>query len=341
MNETKKTWVLISRITLLLVLDVILILLSGLLALLSRYDFSIPALMEAGFAKDLPICGFSIVAVSILIMVPMKLYNSLWAFAGVQELLQILKAAVVIAIIEIVATTYDILPLPRSFPILSALYFIAFISASRFSYRIVRNIRARRSNRKSEKRTMLIGAGDAGMLVLREFQNSVKSHNRVVCFVDDDRYKQGRYINNVKVVGTRKDIPDLVKQYRIEEIVFAIPSAPITHRKEILEICQVTGCKLKILPGVSQLANGEVKIEKIRPVSVLDLLGRDSVQVDLSEIAAYIQDKCVLVTGVEVPSVASCVVKSPSCHPRSLSFSIFTKTTPTKSSRSFAERTLI
>ena len=89
MNDTKKTWVLISRITLLLVLDVVLILLSGLLALLSRYDFSLPALMEAGFARDLPICGFSIVAVSILIMIPMKLYNSLWAFAGVQELLQI------------------------------------------------------------------------------------------------------------------------------------------------------------------------------------------------------------------------------------------------------------
>ncbi len=297
MNDAKKTWVLISRITLLVVLDVILILLSGLLALLSRYDFSLPAVMGAGFAGELPICGFCIVAVSILIMVPMKLYNSLWAFAGVQELLHILKAAIVIAIIEIVATTYEILPLPRSFPILFALYFIALISASRFSYRIARSIRARRSNKKTEKRTMLIGAGDAGMLVLREFQNSVKSRNRVVCFVDDNRYKQGKYVNNVKIVGTRNEIPDLVKQYRIEEIVFAIPSAPVTHRKEILEICQKTGCKLKIMPGVSQLANGEVKIQKIRDVSVLDLLGRDSVQVDLSEIAAYIQDKCVLVTG--------------------------------------------
>ena len=297
MNDTTKTWVLISRIALLVVLDVILILLSGFLALLSRYDFSISALMGAGFAENLPICGFGIVTMSILVMVPLKLYHSLWAFAGVQELLHILKAALVIALIEIVATTYEILPLPRSFPILFALYYIAFISASRFSYRIVRNICASRINKRTEKRTMLIGAGEAGLLVLREFQNSVNSRNRVVCFIDDDRFKQGRYINNVKVVGTRNEIADAVKQYRVEEIVFAIPSAPVHMRKEILDICQKTGCNLKIMPGVSQLANGEVKIQKIRNVSVLDLLGRDSVQVDLTEIAGYIQDKCVLVTG--------------------------------------------
>ena len=157
----------------------------------------------------------------------------------------------------------------------------------------------RTKNRKAtkNKRTMLIGAGSAGMLVLREFQTSEKSMNRIVCVVDDDYRKQGQYIRNVKVAGTRNDILRLVEEYRIEEILFAIPAALTKDRKEILEICQKTGCAMKILPGISQLANGEVSIQKIREVDILDLLGRDSVRVDMTQIAGYIKEKVVLVTG--------------------------------------------
>ena len=297
MNHTKKTWVYISRVTFLVALDAVLIFLSVLLAFWSRYDFTLPIVPEEGISDSFPVFALGTVISTILVMVPLKLYNSLWAFAGVRELLHILKTALIIALIQIVATAYGLFAVPRAIPILFALYFIALISASRFSYRLVRNLRRNCSNARSEKRTMLIGAGDAGMLVLREFQNSINSRNRVVCFIDDDYFKQGKYINNVKVVGTRNEIANAVRQYKIEEIVFAIPSASVKLRKEILDICQKTGCKLKIMPGVSQLANGEVKIQKIRDVSVLDLLGRDSVKVDLSEIAAYIQDKVVLVTG--------------------------------------------
>ena len=144
---------------------------------------------------------------------------------------------------------------------------------------------------------MLIGAGSGGMQILREFQTSENSQNQVVCIIDDDRQKQGRYLHNVKIVGTRADIVRAVKEYKVEEIVFAIPTAEIKERKSILALCQQTGCKLKILPGIYQLANGEVKIQKIRDVDVQDLLGRDSVNVDLSQIAGYLQDKTVLVTG--------------------------------------------
>ena len=135
------------------------------------------------------------------------------------------------------------------------------------------------------------------MIVLREFQTSENSKNHVVCIVDDDPDKQGRYLRNVKICGTRHDIVELAKEYRVEEIIFAIPAAPTKDRKEILNICQETGCRLKILPGIFQLANGEVSIQKIRDVDVLDLLGRDSVSVDLSQIAEYLQGKTVLVTG--------------------------------------------
>lgn len=135
------------------------------------------------------------------------------------------------------------------------------------------------------------------MLVLREFQNSENSQNRVVCIVDDDPLKRGQYLRNVKIAGGRNDIVRLVEAMRIEEIVFAIPAARAQDRKDILKICQETSCRLKIMPGIFQLANGEVSIQKIREVDILDLLGRDSVQVDLGQIADYLSEKTVLVTG--------------------------------------------
>ena len=162
---------------------------------------------------------------------------------------------------------------------------------------MARSIARRRSRRGVQARTMLIGAGSAGMQTLREFETSENSKNHVVCIIDDDPQKTGRYLNNVKIVGTRCDIAKAAQDYRVEEIVFAIPAAPTQQRKQILKLCQETGCKLKILPGISQLANGEVKVQKIRDVDVLDLLGRDSVQVDLSQIAEYLSGKTVLVTG--------------------------------------------
>ena len=135
------------------------------------------------------------------------------------------------------------------------------------------------------------------MLVLREFQTSENSQNNVVCVIDDDRDKLGKYIRNVKIAGTREDIVALAQSRRIEEIVLAIPTAAVRERRNILQLCQKTGCRLKILPGIYQLANGEVNIQKIRNVDVQDLLGRDCVKVDLSQIAGYLSGKTILVTG--------------------------------------------
>ena len=189
------------------------------------------------------------------------------------------------------------LDLPRSFPVLAGLYLVALLSASRFSYRLIRTILHRSGSEKRKKRTMLIGAGSAGMLVLREFQTSENSQNNVVCVIDDDRDKLGKYIRNVKIAGTRDDIVALAQSRRIEEIVLAIPTAAVRERRNILQLCQKTGCRLKILPGIYQLANGEVNIQKIRNVDVQDLLGRDCVKVDLSQIAGYLSGKTILVTG--------------------------------------------
>ena len=213
------------------------------------------------------------------------------------ELLHILLAAMAVAVLQFAAIVLNLVNLPLSFPMLNAMFLAVLTVLFRFSYRMARSIARRRSRRGVQARTMLIGAGSAGMQTLREFETSENSKNHVVCIIDDDPQKTGRYLNNVKIVGTRRDIAKAAQDYRVEEIVFAIPAAPTQQRKQILKLCQETGCKLKILPGISQLANGEVKVQKIRDVDVLDLLGRDSVQVDLSQIAEYLSGKTVLVTG--------------------------------------------
>lgn len=277
--------------------DLVVIQFSAFMALLARFDFSYTLLRESMFLDALLRYAPWFTMLTVLIFIPFKLYSSLWEFASVDELLHILLAAMAVAVLQFVAIVLNLVNLPLSFPMLNAMFLAVLTVLFRFSYRMARSIARRRSRRGVQARTMLIGAGSAGMQTLREFETSENSKNHVVCIIDDDPQKTGRYLNNVKIVGTRRDIAKAAQDYRVEEIVFAIPAAPTQQRKQILKLCQETGCKLKILPGISQLANGEVKVQKIRDVDVLDLLGRDSVQVDLSQIAEYLSGKTVLVTG--------------------------------------------
>lgn len=288
----------IRRTLLLLILDVILVNLAAFLAVFSRMDFSITLLRQETMLDTLLKYAPWFTLLSLLVFFPMKLYTSLWEYASVEELMHIIFAVFLICAIEMLGQLVGVIQgLPMSFSLLNALFLACFISVVRFSYRFIRGVRHNTKKNDQQKRTMLIGAGDAGMLVLREFQNSENSQNRVVCIVDDDPLKHGKYLRNVKVSGGRKDIIRLAETMHIEEIVYAIPAARVQDRKEILKICQSTGCKMKIMPGISQLANGEVSIQKIREVDIMDLLGRDSVQVDLGQIADYLSGKTVLVTG--------------------------------------------
>ncbi len=286
-----------SRVLSLVLVDVVFTAMAAFLALLSRFDFKISAVSMTPFLGNLAswIPVFSLVTVLIFALV--RLYNSLWAFAGIEELLHILLAVIIVACLQIVGILMGIIYLPASFPVLNALFLSALTIISRFFYRTVRRIRFKTLRNANNKRTMLIGAGQAGTLVLKEFQTSENSQNNVVCIVDDDQNKHGRYLHNVKIVGSREDIVRLSAAYRVEEIVFAIPTASTQERKEILSICQETDCKLKLVPGISQLANGEVNIQKIRNVDVTDLLGRDSVHVDMSQITEFLRGKSVMVTG--------------------------------------------
>ena len=163
---------------------------------------------------------------------------------------------------------------PRSYPPMNALLLMSVLVVSRLFYRSI----AKKENRKgstNKKRTMIIGAGQAGAMAVRDLNSSEHSRNKVVCFIDDDNSKKGKYLQGVKIAGDRSKICDAVKKYNVEEILLAIPTAPLSIKNEILDVCKKTKCQLKIIPGIYQLANGDVNIEKIRNVQIEDLLGRE------------------------------------------------------------------
>lgn len=284
------------RVACLVLAYLILINLSAFLALYIRFEFDFRQLYATTFLRDMLIYAGINSACTILIFHILKLYNSLWEFASVSELVRITLGCFFSAVFYMVGMFMLHLTVPRSFPAIYMLILCLLCGALRLSYRCVRRTRAGLRS-EGEKRTMLIGGGQAGAIALREFQTSPRSENKVVCIIDDSPNKVGSYLRGVKIVGGRSSIPAMAEKYDVDEIVLAIPSASRQEKLQILSYCHNTSCTLRTLPGICQLANGEVRIEQIREVDIEDLLGRETVKIDLDEVAAYITGKTVLVTG--------------------------------------------
>ena len=284
------------RVACLVLADLILINLSAFLALYIRFEFDFRQLYATTFLRDMLIYAGINSACTILIFHILKLYNSLWEFASVSELVRITLGCFFSAVFYMVGMFMLHLTVPRSFPAIYMLILCLLCGALRLSYRCVRRTRAGLRS-EGEKRTMLIGGGQAGAIALREFQTSPRSENKVVCIIDDSPNKVGSYLRGVKIVGGRSSIPAMAEKYDVDEIVLAITSASRQEKLQILSYCHNTSCTLRTLPGICQLANGEVRIEQIREVDIEDLLGRETVKIDLDEVAAYITGKTVLVTG--------------------------------------------
>lgn len=285
------------RVVCLVIADALLINAAAFLALFVRFEFDFEQLRQSGYMDGLVTYSWLNTLGSLLIFYLMKLYDSLWEFASTAELVRVFIASVISAGVCVVGMMMLKISMPRSFVLLYAGALTALCSALRLLYRELRRARMRSDGGIRQKRTMLIGGGQAGSMVLREFQFSAHSENNVVCIIDDDRSKHGSYMRGVKIVGGRDDILQMAEKYGVEEIVLAIPSASRRERLDILDICHLTGCSLRTLPGLYQLANGEVSIQSIKHVDIEDLLGRDTVKTDLNEVKAYVQDKVVLVTG--------------------------------------------
>ena len=284
------------RVACLVLADLILINLSAFLALYIRFEFDFRQLYATTFLRDMLIYVGINSACTILIFHILKLYNSLWEFASVSELVRTALGCFFSAVFYMVGMFMLHLTVPRSFPAIYMLILCLLCGALRLSYRCVRRTRAGLRS-EGEKRTMLIGGGQAGAIALREFQTSPRSENKVVCIIDDAPNKVGSYLGGVKIVGGRSAIARMAEKYDVDEIILAIPSASRQEKLQILNYCHNTSCTLRTLPGICQLANGEVRIEQIREVDIEDRLGRETVKIDLDEVAAYITGKTVLVTG--------------------------------------------
>lgn len=290
---------LLARRVFLILTDILIFGVSSFLSLLIRFEFSFSALYKSDFLMNMLMVLPMSAIITVVIYALLGLYKSLWQFAGEIEIVRTIIACASASLAQILLQFMFALPLPRSFVILNFLLLTGAMLGFRMSYRLVRHLRYSKNifQRKTARRTMIIGAGDAGALVVRELHRSSHSTNHVVCFVDDDRAKVGKSIYGIPVAGTTAEIEDIATKYRAEDIILAIPTASSSRKREILAICQKTGCELRTLPGIYQLVNGEVGVQKIRKVEIEDLLARDSIKVNIDEIVGYVNDKIVLVTG--------------------------------------------
>ena len=283
------------RMGILMAADVFALCLASFLGLFVRFDLNISKIPPEYARAALEFLPYYILA-SLVIFFLARMYSTMWSVAGVREALHVVAACGLASLVQIAGMMLLQLSVPRSFFLVSFAALCAEELGIRLSYRVVISLFGNHS-KKEAKRIMIVGAGTSGSVILKEMTTSSLVNGCVVCFVDDDKNKAGKFLNGVPVAGNRNDIPRLAVEYKIDEIYIAIPSASAKERKAIIEICRETGCQVKILPGIYQLINGEVSIAKLRNVEIEDLLGRDPIRVNLDEIMGYVSGKVVLVTG--------------------------------------------
>ena len=296
----KKTWGLQnsrSRMIALFIVDILSVILDSYLAIILRFKLDniwVPA--EYMYSVE----SYMVINVitTVVIFLVLNLYNRVWSYASINEMLAILGATILSTVFQAFGFSLLYLQVPRSY------YFFYFILLSittiitRFSYRILHTMEngLKKSTRHS-RNTIVIGAGEAGNMIIKELKSSKYLNQKVVCVIDDNPSKKGKYIHGIRIVGGRDKIQEAAKKYDAEEIILAIPSAGTKNTRDILRICNLTDCKLKILPGMYQLINDDVGVSNLREVSIEDLLGRDTIEIDMESVGQYVRNKRVLVTG--------------------------------------------
>ena len=298
MGETKKDRIqLLVRRFFLFLTDTFLLNACVYLSLIMRFDVGIVSI-EPQYINNYVDNMLFYTIISLLIFWVFRLYHSLWQYASIAEVYRIAEACITVEVVHFLSNKIVGNMLPRSCYFNAAIYLIIAICASRFMYRMIRTVLNKYRNIKTSNNVMIIGAGEATNVIMREIQSSsYLANSNIACIIDDDRRKVGKYIRGVKVIGTRDKIKEAAKLYDIDEIIFAIPSASNEVKRDILNICKETDCTLKILPGVYQMVDGEINVNSIRNVDVLDLLGRDPIEVDIESIMGYVKDKVIMVTG--------------------------------------------
>ncbi len=282
---------------LLMIYDIIAVNVAFFAALWIRFDCSFSEISEVYFGaylKFVPI--YSVICVATLFL--LRLYNSIWRFASFKELVRVLTATAITGVLHTVGITLLFARMPISYYLMGILIQAILLLMPRFSYRFLLLQRGKRKvNKGKMKNVMLIGAGNAGQMIMRDSSQLAVQNMRICCIIDDNKNKWNRDVEGIPVVGGRYEILRNVEKYCIDKILVAIPSASDKDKREILNICKESGCELKDLPGVSELINGSVSLKDMKDVAVEDLLGREPIRVNMEEIYGQISGKSILVTG--------------------------------------------
>ena len=296
-NWIKKWDLSIVYRAMLVILDVLFINVSSFIALWVRFNMQMNEI-PIEYAQSVKDNMITNTLVTVIIFFAFRLYSSLWRFASVKELFYVIEACLISVVFNMLFYFLKYQPIYRSYFFIYAVVLFLLTCLSRFSYRFLRFLYRANSHGGHMRHTMIIGAGEACNIVMKELELSRELDAKICCIIDDNSRKHGTYIHGVKVVGDRNTIIENAKRYGITEIIVAIPSADKKEQQKILQICQqVPNCELKLLPGVYQLVNGEVTVSKLRNVEIEDLLGREPIQITTEKIGRYVSDKVVLVTG--------------------------------------------
>ena len=282
-----------------MIMDIMSILLVSFAALYIRYDFSFQDIDPLFFKHCENLLIPNIIG-TLIFFVIWKLYRSVWRYASANELVNIVGATACASLAQFVYCKFTDNRMPRSYSVLYFFLLTLAICCIRFGYRILRLINNKRMNLLGKEHcvnVMIIGAGAGGDMILKEIENSRYLSMRAKCIIDDQPGCHGKLMRGVPIVGGRESILDAVGRYSIDEIIFAIPSASVQTRKEILDICKESGCKLRTIPGTYQLINGDVSVSSLKEVEIEDLLGREPIRINTEEVLGHVGGKVVLVTG--------------------------------------------
>lgn len=293
-----------KRDKLLVFFDIVLIVFSLYMALLLRFDFGTAA-EYSYYMYFYKLSIIPVIVINLLFNEIFHLYTSLWKYASVEELLSVVYSATISNVVFIVYSyffTYKVLEIqyfrfPYTVHIIFWILSVVSIGGVRFLYRILKESRNEIVNDERPKKLLIIGAGDAGAILIKEIKKHKALNYDIVGIIDDDITKKGKLINGIKVLGDRSVIHSVCQKNAVEEIILAIPSADLKTKKEIINVCKDTQCKLKTLPGIYEIVDGSVNISKLRDVNIEDLLGREQVKLNNENIDKYIKNKVILVTG--------------------------------------------
>ena len=296
--EYKKMKSRINMVSIMLFLyDVIVINLSYITALWLRFDCQYSTIHDYYLSAVYRVMPIYTIAM-LLTIAGLRLYQSVWRYASLPELVRVFSASAASLVIQIIATLAAGQRMPISYYFIGWILLFGTLAVSRFSYRMICMIyRGHKKSQRKAKNVMIIGAGEGGKELLDELLRSKHLNVQAKCFIDDDSSKHGKYISDVPVVGGREEIMTAAHHYEVDQIILAIPTLSAKEKRDILTICKETGCELLSVPGIYQLVNGDVSVSTLKKVSVEDLLGRDSIKVNLDEIMGYVKGKVVLVTG--------------------------------------------